>query len=250
MVWRPNGLRKREHFDEDDSVDRVHVVDIDFARVRFERVVEMLVHEREKIGLLHRDDVVRVDRLGGIDAPQLFVERERLLGRNELFLGDFGEAALEVSLEREPNGERQEVAERQRRFVDGPAERASHALGDRRLRRFEASERAVESVARDLVLVSEIALDLAEDSRRNASVLRHRSYGSAPNPHDYESSMRRAVLPKAKMARTNGRRRPLRALSSTRQPPTNHSERATTREHRTHRAATEKSRASARAKGS
>lgn len=195
MLGGVHRVGEREHFDEHDTIDRVHVVDVDFSRVRFERVVEVLVHEGEDIRLLHRDDIVGFDGFGRIDATQLFVEHERLLGRRELLGFDFAQPVLEVSLEREPNGERKEISERERRFVDRLTERLGHALGNGRLRRFETCERAIQSIARDFVLIGEIGLDLPEHARRKPRVMRHRTNGGASYPHDHERSTRHAALP-------------------------------------------------------
>jgi|GEM_PF-3573871 len=126
VIGRAHGVRQREHLDEHHAVNGVDIVDIDIAGVRFEGVVEVLVDEEEEVGLLHRDDVVGVDRLRRVDATELLVERQRLLGGIHLVLVDLVQATFEVSLEREPDGQRQKVAESQRGLVERLAQRRRH----------------------------------------------------------------------------------------------------------------------------
>src|SRR5215471_6920863 len=183
VLGRADGVGERQHFDEHHAIDGVDVVHIHVAGMSFERVVEVLVNERQHVRLLHGHHVVGVDRFGRVDAAQFFVEGERLFGGGELVAGHLVEAAFEVSLEGKPHCQGEKVAESERGLVERTTEGGRHSFGDGRLRGLEAGERLVQFVARDLVFLSEIRFDLAEHTSRYARVQRHRSNRSTPYPH-------------------------------------------------------------------
>ena len=113
----------------------------------------------------------------------MLVEAHRLLDAGERRLRDLTEVAREHGVEREPDRERQEVAERERGLVERAAEHLGDALGERGLRLFEARERDVEPRARAVVVVAELVLDVGQRARRELRERRHGTNGGPPDPH-------------------------------------------------------------------
>ena len=112
------------------------------------------------MGLLDRDDVVEVERLVAVRRAELFFERDGLLGRGQRVGGHLAQALVaEGALEREEDGDGEEVAEGERRLVERAREHLRHGVGQVRLRRLEASERAIELVARARRVVGQLLLD-------------------------------------------------------------------------------------------
>jgi hypothetical protein len=90
------------------------------------------------------DHVVGVDRLRWVGAPELFVEAQELAGRADLLLRHGVQVLALRALEGEPDRERKEVAERERRLVERLTEHFGEVRGEGRLRALEALEGLVE----------------------------------------------------------------------------------------------------------
>ena len=160
------------------------VVHVDLLGVSVERRVDVLVDEGEHVRLLHRDHVVGIEGFGRVGAAELFVQRQELDGRADLLVRDGVEVLAVGALEGEPDGERQEVAERERRLVERLTERFGEVRCQRRLRALEALERFIELCARAFVVVRESFAHAFERPRRDERVGWNRSNGRASDPHE------------------------------------------------------------------
>jgi hypothetical protein len=136
------------------------------------------------VRLLHRDHVVTVERFRGIGASQLFIQGQQLLGGYQLVLGRFVHVRSVGAIEREPNGERQKVAERERGFVERPTQSLCHVAGERRLGTFETLEGVIELGARLFVVVSQLIPYRLERLLRYGRIRGDWANGRTTNPHD------------------------------------------------------------------
>lgn len=158
-VGAADGVGKGENFDENHAVNGVDVVDVDLLGVGLEGGVDVLVDEGEDVRLLHGDHVVGIDGLRGIGAPELLVEAQELARRADLLLRHGVEVLALRALEREPHGEREEVAEGERRLVERLTEHFGEVRGEGRLRALEALEGFVELSAGFFVVLREALPD-------------------------------------------------------------------------------------------
>src|SRR6185436_10802694 len=85
--------------------------------------------------------------------------------------------------EGEPQRQRQEIAERERRFVERPPQRLSHVAGEGGLGPLEALERFVELAARFFVVIREAFAHRFERVLWHSGVGGDGANGGASNPH-------------------------------------------------------------------
>jgi hypothetical protein len=161
------------------------------AALGVEGGVDVLVDEREDVGLLEGDNVVQIEGLVAVRRAELLLEGDGLLGRGERVGRDLAQPLLaEGALEGQEDGDGEEVAERERRLVERLRERLRHGVREVRLRRLEAGEGPVELLARARRVVGQLALDGLEGARRNERVARHRPDGRPSDPHALDGSRR------------------------------------------------------------
>ena len=192
-IGATNCVRQREDLHEHDAIHRVHVVDVDLFGVSLEGSVDVLVHERDDVGLLHGDHVVAVEGLRGIGTAELLVQGQELVRRDELFFRHLVEVRTVRSIEGEPDGEGQEVTKRERRFIQGTPERFCNVCSERRLRALEALERIVELGARLFIIICQTFPHAFEGMRRDTSIRRDRANGRTTNPHGFKHLARPIV---------------------------------------------------------
>jgi hypothetical protein len=117
---------------------------------------------------------------------ELFVEGQKLLGRDQLVFGHFVDVLAVGAIEREPDGQRQEISERERGFIEGAAERFGNVGGQRGLRTLEALEGVVELSARFFVIVGQAVADAFQGVQGDRRVRRDWTNGRATNPQGTE----------------------------------------------------------------
>ena len=165
----------------------MNVVHVDLLGVSVERCVDVLVNEGQDVRLLHGNHVVGIERFGGIRAPELFVQRQKLDRRPDLLVGDGVEVLALGAFEGEPHRQSQEVAERQGSLIERLAERLREVRGKRGLRTLEALERLIELSAGSLVVVGKALSYAFERPRRDRSVRWNWSNGRTSDPHEYST---------------------------------------------------------------
>jgi len=97
--------------------------------------------------------------------------------------GDLGHLRAEGAVEAEPDRQRQEVAEGERRLVERAVEGVGDALREGRLRLFEAREGLVETLARLLVVLTELDLHVGQRAQRELRIRSDGTDGGSANPH-------------------------------------------------------------------
>ena len=92
---------------------------------------------------------------GWIGAAQLFVEGQQLVRRGQLLFGHLVEVVAVGLLEREPQRQRQEIAQRQGGFVERAPSASATWAGERGLARSKRSKASSSWTARLFVVVGE-----------------------------------------------------------------------------------------------
>jgi hypothetical protein len=180
------------------AVDDVDLLDLDADGVGFQGDVDVLADKIDQVRLLHGDDIVGLDGLIGGLLAQLLVELERLHGRLHLFLGHLSYALAKGVVERHPDGQRQEVAQRQRGLPHRPGQRRGHPGRERWLAGFKQGEGLGKGVSCTPLRDGQALLNVLERLFGHPRIRRHWADGCSADPHTKNGSPARADRPKGR----------------------------------------------------
>lgn len=169
-LGRRDRVRQRDDLVQHEAIDLVDRVDVGAVIEPFGRHRDVVANKPQQVGLLHRDDVVGLDRVVRGALAKLGVERQRRRHGGQIIVGHLDQAGTEQLVEAHPYRQCQEVAERKRGVGHRAGERLGHTRRQRPLGRLEARERLFEALFARVVFLRKQPLDVLERRRRHPGV--------------------------------------------------------------------------------